>query len=402
MHKFLMARLSLLQWFQFLVWGSWFVTAGNYMMHTLKYSGRQVGSIYSLASIAATVSPLMLGVLADKYISIERLLAILHFVGAILLLWLSHITEFSLFFSIMAFYMVCYLPTFSLTGSYCFHHIEDAKRDFPKVRVWGTIAWVVAGLFIGFLDVEQTAIPFMIASGISFVLGVYCLTLPKTTLLVQNDITKKTWIDPDIRKLFLSKDFLVMVISIGLICIPLSFYYSFVNPFMKEMNISNAVGKMTIGQMTEIGIMVFLPWLFRTMRFKWIIYLGLLAWGVRYGLFALGYSLHKEWIVLLGIALHGMAYVFAMLSAQIYIDTKVPIRLRSTAQGFFTLLTMGVMGIIGAFIAGELVSHFALDSGNHDWVSIWMFPFVIGVVVSSWFFIEFKPNSSWGFRNRKP
>ncbi|MEE9438433.1 MAG: MFS transporter [Saprospiraceae bacterium] len=383
-------QLSILQTLQFLVWGTWFVTAGTYMLQSLHFSGREVGFVYATTSLSATISPLVLGVIADRFISVERLLSILHFVGAILLYWLSQINEFNLFLSVMMAYMICYLPTFSLTSSYCFHHIKDVKNDFPKIRVWGTIAWIIAGILVSYLDIEDTSVPFVIACGFSLLLSVYCLFLPVTPIAQKSPLTKKTLFGPELLTLFKAKSFSILIIALGLICIPLSFYYSFVNPFLNEVGIANAAGKMSIGQMAEIIVMLSLPWFFKNLNFKIMIFIGLLAWGVRYGLFAYGFNHNLEWIIIVGIALHGIAYVFSMLSAQIYIDTIVPNHLRSTAQGFFTLITMGIMALIGTFIAGELVNTYTYSNATHNWAAIWQFPFWFGIVVSIVFLFLFK------------
>lgn len=387
-------RLSLLQILQFFVWGSWFVTGGTYMMGTLGFSGRQVAWVYVNFSIAATVTPLFMGILADRLFAAERLLAVLHVLGGCLMLWASHVTTFPLFNFIILLYVMCYLPTFGLSNALCFHHIEDAKRDFPKVRVWGTISWIAAGLIVSYLQIEDQVIPLRIAAFTSFGLAVYCLTLPHTPPSKRERTSLlDTVIGPEIRNLFRDRSFLVLIFCIGMICIPLSYYYSFVNPFLNEIGVHHAAAKMTLGQAAEIVLLLLLPWFFKVMRFKTIIFIGLFAWGIRYGLFILGIEMDAEWVLIIGLVLHGFAYIFSMLSAQIYLDTIVPVHLRSTAQGFFSLLTMGVMALVGTMIAGETVSAYTRADGTHDWSAIWVLPFVTGVTVSVLFLIFFRSRS---------
>lgn len=388
----LYVRLSILQFIQLFIWGSWFVTAGTYLLETLQFSGRQVGLVYGTIAIAATVSPFFLGYLADRFFAADKLLVILHILGGFLLYSLSFQTDFTWFYSILLLYTFCFIPTFSLANALCFHHLPDAKRDFPRVRVWGTIAWILVGLLIGYLRIEPTVTPIKIAAGVSFLQAIYCITLPTTPPSAQAKSNNflSAFRGPEISQLLRDRNFQVMVLAIGLICIPSAYYYSFVNPFLNEIGVENAAGKMSLGQATEIILMLALPWFFRIWRLKTIIFVGLLCWGARYGFFMLGLNWEQEWLHMIGIALHGAAYIFAMLSAQIYLDTRVPAHLRSTAQGFFTLLTVGLGALIGAFIAGEAVSYHTLEGGLHNWYSIWQLPAWFGVVTALVFWWQFK------------
>jgi len=386
----LFVRLSLMQFLQFLIWGSWFVTAGTYFMQTLGFSGREVGLIYANNALAATFSPIIVGILADKYFSVERLLAFLHIVGAGLLYTMSIIPDFELFYIINLIYALCYMPTFSLSNSMTFHHVKDAKKEYPRIRVWGTIAWISAGLFIGFLNIESTAIPFKIAAGISLVHGLYCLSLPKTDPVKNNLSFLKGLRSPDMKALFADRGFQAIMLSLALISIPAAYYYSFVNPFLNEAGVSNAAGKMSLGQMTEIVMMLALPWFIAKWRLKYIIGIGLILWGLRYGLFILGIQNDSEALFIVALLIHGIAYVFGMLTAQIYIDIKVPDYLRSTAQGFFSFLTMGIMAWIATYIAGETVSFYTLEDGTHDWTSIWQLPLWFGIGTAMIFMVYFK------------
>lgn len=394
MQKEILFKLSILQFLQFYIWGSWFVTAGTYFLQNLQFSGREVALIYASFSIAATITPVLLGVLADKIFAVERLLSFLHLLGALLLFILSMTTSFYWFYGLMFLYVLCYVPTFSLSSSMCFHHIEDIKKDFPSVRVWGSIAWIAASSLVSFLNIEDQSIPFKIAAGTSLLLGVYCWFLPHTPPQTKNQPSFWELLkSDDVKVMFKNKSLMVMLIAVGLISIPVSYYYSFVNPFLNEMNVSNAASKMAMGQGVEIILMLLLPMFFRIMRFKTIIFIGLLLWGVRYGLFMLGYTYNMEWIMIIGLLLHGFAYIFALLSVQIYLDTKVPITMRSTAQGVYSLLSMGVMAIVGAAIAGEFVLANRFEDGTHDWNVIWSFPAVFGIGVAIMFYIFFKDKS---------
>ncbi len=386
----LSARLSLLLFLQFFIWGSWFVTLGTYLLHTLAFTGREVGLVYGAMAIAATVTPFALGILADRFWASERILAILHLLGAILLYLAAQQLTFALFFPAMLLYMFCYLPTFSLANSLCFHHLTDTARHFPRIRVWGTVSWILAGLLVSYLHIEDRATPLLIAAGTSLVQSIYCLTLPHTPPLGKGQKgTRPSMLGPEIRALLTERNLLILLLCIGLIRIPSAYYYSFVNPFLNEMGVTNAAGKMSVGQITEIVMLIILPTMLLRIRLKYIIFTGLFLWGARYLCFAYG-SLQQEWLFWIGITVHGTAYACATLSAQIYLDRRVPPSLRATAQGFFTLLTQGAGALVGAFIAGETVSLLLLPDGTRNWQLIWLIPAVLGIGTALFFFAAFR------------
>ena len=392
MDKNLQWRLSILQFLQYFVWGSWFVTAGSYLLHTLEFTGREVGFVYATTAISASVSPLILGIVADRYFSIERILCVLHIIGAGLLVYLSYQSSFVIFYTVIMIYMLCYLPTFSLTNSLCFHHIPNPNKDFPKVRVWGTIAWIVAGGTVSYLNIELTQQPFLISAGCSILLAIYALTLPKTPPL--QDKTSNfldIFHQEELKALFSEKSLLILIVSVAMICIPSAYYYSFTNAFLNEIKIPYPAAKMSIGQMTEIVAMLLLPYLFVKWKMKTIIWIGLFAWGIRYGLFIIGNQHDIFWLIYLALGCHGVAYIFSMLSAQIYLDSRVPKNLRATMQGFFSFLTLGLFALIGTLIAGETVSYYSLGEGMHDWDKIWMIPFAVGCLVTVFFIVFFNP-----------
>lgn len=390
MVPYLHLRLSTLQFLQFFIWGSWFVTAGTYLQKTLGFTGLEVGMVYGTTAIAATISPFILGLLADRFFSVEKLLGVLHLIGGVLLFILSELHTFELFYPVMLVYVLCYLPTFSLSNSLCFHHIADTKRDFPRVRVWGTISWILVGLLIGWLQVEDQALPFQIAAGASALQGLYAFTLPSTPPQKHRENLWQSLRGPEMQALFRDRSLIVLIAAIALICIPSSYYYSFVNLFLNEQGVANAAGKMSIGQITEILFMLTIPWFFRIWRLRTIVFIGLLCWGVRYGCFIIGIHQASEAWFIVGLLFHGVAYIFSMLSAQIYLDTRVPEHLRSTGQGFYSLLTLGIGVFIGSYVAGQSVSKHTLTSGLHDWAQIWWFPCLFGIAVAFAFLILFK------------
>jgi len=391
MSKTLYFKLSLLFFLQFFLWGSWYVTLGTYLLETLGFSGREVGLIYGATAIAAAVSPFLLGLLADRFFNLERLLSILHLGGGVVMLMVSFFEHFAWFYPGLIIYALLYIPTFSLSNAMAFHHLPRSTRDFPRVRVWGTVGWVLAGVIVSWLDWEDTAFPMQMAAAASFILGIFSIFLPHTPPQARKGkFTLAKLLGPEVLALFKKPSFTVLIICLTLISIPSGFYYSFVNPFLNEIGMENAAAKMSLGQVSEVVIMLLMPFFFTRLSFKTIIAGGLLAWGLRYLLFAWGDMGDGLWMLYIAILLHGFAFNFAILAAQIYIDRIVPVHVRSTAQGFMTQVTLGIGALIGAYVAGETVNFYTLGKGEHLWENIWLVPGVFGIVVTLVFVVFFK------------
>jgi len=368
---------------------------GTYMIETLGFSGTEVGLIYANNAIAATISPTLIGLLADRYMSAEKLLSLLHLCGGALLFFHTQVDSFAAVFLLNLLNVLCYMPTFSLTNSLCFHHIDDAKRDFAPIRVWGTVGWVVAGVLISALAIESEATTFLIASGASFLLCGYAFSLPKTPPIVQSGVSLwQSLRSPEMKQLLAGSEIRAIVICVALISFPAAYYYTFVNPFLTDMQVAHTAAKMSIGQVAEIVLMLTLPWFIAKYSLRSLMFVGLFLWGARYGLFMLGIHWDVEWVYWLALVAHGPAYVFGMLVAQIYLDIKMPDSLRSTTQGFFTFLTMGIVAYLGTYIAGETVDVYTDSAGSKDWFMIWLVPMVVGVLTSVMFILLWSKKSA--------
>lgn len=389
MPKLLHIRLALLLFLQFFVWGSYFVTLGTYLLNTLHFSGREVGLIYGTTAIAAMVAPFLLGMLADRHFPVERLLAVLNFSGAILMFLTSTFHQFWPFYFTLLFYTFTYMPIFSLNASLCFHHLKNPTRDFPRVRAFGTLGWIVAGMVVGTLGIETQITPMYISAGTSLCASLFCLSLPKTPPQAEK-VSIRDWLGPEVRRLFKDRTFTLLMLIMILVSIPIAFYYSFVNPYMNELGIANAAGKMSMGQISEMLFMLILPWIIGRIGLKWTIFIGLLTWGIRYLIFAFGNGEELIWMIYLAIFLHGQAYVLSGLSVQIYLNNQVPASLRSTAQGFYTFLTLGLGTLIGSFLAGNVVTYFTTESNHFLWRQIWYVPSIIGILVAFYFLIRYR------------
>jgi nucleoside transporter len=395
-------RLSVMMFLQYFVWGCWYVAMGTYLGETLRFNGSQVGLAYGSTAIAAMISPFFVGMIADRFFATERMLAALHILGGVLLLYVSTLTEFGLFYPVLIIYTLCYMPTLALTNSISFHNMQEPAREFPRVRVLGTIGWIVAGYVIDLMGFGKSAGMFQAAAAASVLLGLFCLMLPHTPpAKLGHAITARDVLGLDALKLMKERSFAIFVIASFLICIPLSFYYAFANPFLSQIGVSNPTSKMTLGQWSEIGFMVIMPWFFVRLGVKWMLIVGMLAWTLRYVLFAFGDAGSLVWMLYLGILLHGICYDFFFVTGQIYMDQKAPAALRGAAQGFIAFVTLGVGMFIGSVVSGRVVDMYRVTDTLNDWRSIWLVPALAAGFVLVLFALMFKPTTvKGGFAER--
>jgi nucleoside transporter len=386
-------KLSALMFLQYFVWGAWYVTMGTWLGETLHFSGEQIGLAFGTTALAAMISPFFVGMIADRLLATERILAALHVVGGGVLFYASTQTTFAGFYGVLLVYTLCYMPTLALSNSLSFRQMADPGREFPPIRVLGTIGWIVAGLIIGSLRLEATATPLRIGGVGSIALGLFCLMLPHTPPLEKSTSKRATWSDIiglDALKLLGERSFAVFVLGSFLICIPLQFYYAFANPFLNELSVSNAASKMTLGQASEIFFMLVMPWFFRRLGVKWMLLVGMAAWTARYVFFAYGDNAALVWMLYAGILLHGICYDFFFVTGQIYVDTKAPPDLRAAAQGFIAFVTLGIGMLIGSWASGRVVDAFRLPSGGHDWHGVWLVPAAAAALVLVLFALFFR------------
>jgi len=389
------ARLALMMFLQFFIWGAWYVTLGTWLSTSLHFSDQQIGWAYGTTAIGAIVSPFFVGLIADRTFAAQRLLGVLHALGAALLLFASTQSSFVPLYVAVQLYALCYMPTLALTASLAMRQMTDTKQEFGMVRVFGTLGWIVAGLAIGALGVEATATPMRFAAAASLLMSLYCFTLPDTPPLARGtDFQWQHVIPLESVRLLRRRSMAVFALASLLICIPLQFYYAFTNLYLNEIGVHNAAGKMTGGQMSEVLCMLLIPWFFRHLGVKWMLALGMLAWVVRYAAFAYGNADALVWMLWLGIILHGICFDFFFVVGQIYIDREAPPTLRAATQGLITFLTYGAGMFIGAWLSGRVVDAYSIAGASgavtHDWQSIWLFAGICAAVVLTLFVLAFS------------
>lgn len=393
-------KLSFMMFLEFFIWGGWFVTLGTFLDKNLSASGPEIGSVFSTQSWGAIIAPFIIGLIADRYFNAEKILGILHIAGAILMYQMYSATDISVFYPYVFVYMVLYMPTLALVNSVSFNQMGDPEKEFSNIRIWGTIGWILAGVLISYFfhwdSQEATANgalknTFLMSAVASLSLGIFSFLLPKTP--PKNKSTEKIKVSEilglDALKLLKDKNFLIFFISSILICIPLAFYYQNANLFLSKIGMDNPTGKMTIGQVSEVLFLLAIPVFFKKFGFKKTILVGMLAWTIRYLLFAFGNAGELSFMLLLGIALHGICYDFFFVSGQIYTNSKAGDKFKSSAQGLITLATYGVGMLIGFIVAGQITEMYKVN-GIEDWKMIWSIPAGIAFVVFLLFSLLFN------------
>ena len=392
-------RLSAMMFLNFFVWGIWFVTMGTYLTKgNIGATGGQSGLAYGTQSLGAIIAPFIIGMIADKFFAAQKILGVLHIAGAGLLYFISSSKGFGSFYSLLLIYMILYMPTLALVNSISLKQISNPEKEFSGIRMWGTIGWIVAGLLIGWMawekDPAMLNITFKVAAIVSALFGVFCFFLPDTPPpKAGQKVSVSEVLGLDALKILKDKNYLIFFIASILICIPLAFYYGQANVLLNEAGMTRAAAKMTMGQIAETVFLFLMPWFFVRFGTKQMLLIGMLAWIVRYGLFAYGDAGANIWMLYAGIILHGICYDFFFVTGQIYTDYKAGPRVRSSAQGLITLATYGVGMYIGFYVAGVYVDKYKVSDTMHNWKNIWIFPCLFAAGVALMFFALFKNDS---------
>ncbi|MEK6321066.1 MAG: nucleoside permease [Acidobacteriota bacterium] len=398
-------RLSLMMFLQFFVWGSWFVTLGTHL-GDIGFTGSQIGYTYLMNNVAAIISPFFVGMVADRYFSSQKVMGVLHLIGGVILYLSADVTTVGWLVFGLLLYNLAYMPTLALVNAVSFHQMKSPDAEFPRVRVWGTIGWIAAGLTITLIqfkflaDVEKSSMPMKMAAVASIVMGLYSFTLPDTPPQnVGKGVTAGEVLGLKALRLMKERSFFIFVLCSLLISIPLAFYYNFTNLFLNDLGMQGVAGKQSMGQMSEVIFMILMPFFFVRLGVKKMLLVGMLAWVARYALFANGNLGASVWMLYAGILLHGICFDFFFVTGQIYTDRKASKDIRASAQGFIALITYGVGIGLGSLVSGLVVDAFTVN-GVKDWQTIWYIPSAFAAVIALFFVMAFRDKVSDKAHNR--
>ncbi|MBW7891699.1 MAG: MFS transporter [Chitinophagaceae bacterium] len=398
MQNKLRLQLSFFMFLQYFVWGSWYVSMATYLSKTLHFEGAQIGLAYGAFAIGAMISPFFVGLIADRYFASEKLLAFLGFAGGALLFILSKLTSFQSFYPVLIIYCATYVPTLALGSSLSLHHFTNPKRDFPFVKAFSAVGWIAAGIILSVIfRGEQSAVQFQVAAVASVALGLFSLTLPHTPpKKTGKNVSLGEVLGLDALALFKKPSFSIFILSMFLICIPLYFYFVNMNLYVTELEWEYSVAKMSLAQVSDFVFLLSLPVILRYLGYKKTIFLGILAWAVRYFFLSASVdAVSMQTILVYGaILLHGACYDFLFITGQLYVDEEANERIRGAAQGLIAFILWGVGNFVGSQLAGISLSSHTLEtpigSITHDWHGIWIYPAWGAVVVTIVFLIFFR------------
>lgn len=382
-------QLSSLMFLQYFIWGTWYVTLNTYLGETLHFTGIQIGLSYGTFAIAAMISPFFVGLVADKFFSTEKVLGTMHILGSFLMVVTAQAKTFGLFYPSLLLYTLSYTPTMALSNSVSFHKMKNPAQEFPGIRVLGTIGWIAANNVIGMLGYTSSVNQLYVGAISSFLLGIYCFSLPHVPPKKDVQVSFREIIGLDALGLLRKRAFLIIIIASILTCIPLSFYFGFTASFLSDIGMNFIPNKISMGQVAEILFLLILPFFLKKYGVKKVFIIGMSAWLLRYLFFALGDNDTFVWMIYVGILLHGLCYDFFFVAGQIYVDSEAPDYLKSSAQGMITFATYGLGMFIGTWFAGNTVDYFTVN-GIRDWSNIWHVPAVIAAIVLALFIFIFK------------
>jgi nucleoside transporter len=386
---------------QYAIWGAWYVTVGNYM--SANGMSSTIHWAYTVSPIAAIVSPFFLGMIADRFFATEKVLGILHLIGGIALLISPFFVESesasaTFFILLLLLHMLSYMPTVGLTNTLAFTHLDNQEKEFPIIRVFGTLGWIAAGIFVSkVLGADETSLPLKVAGIASLIMGMFSFTLPHTPPPAKGEKTSfRKIIGIDAIKKLSTRPFIVFMISSFLISIPLALYYAYAPVFVHESGIENPAFVMSFGQMSEVIFILIMPLLLPRFGIKKTLLIGMGAWALRYVLFAAGADDATVWMILTGIILHGICYDFFFVAGFIYVDKTAPKEIRGQAQGFIILATYGLGMLIGSQVAGVLFNNLISGSSLAEWQNFWIVPAIFATAVMLFFGFMFneKKNDS--------
>ena len=386
-------QLMSMMFLMFFGWGAWYGQMSKYLFDNLHATGDQVGNAYTTFAIASIFAPFFVGLISDRFFAAQKVMGFLNILGGVILYFLSLERDPEAFFWYILAYTLCFAPNLALSNSIAMNQMSNPEKEFPTIRVTGTIAWIVVTNIIGFYALGDKVAIFEIAMYTSFLLGIYSFTLPNTPPKADKNASVAQILGLDALKLFKDRSFLIFFISSILICIPLSFYYAMANPSLTDAHMSNVENKMSLGQASEVIFMLLIPIAFTRLGVKKMLVVGLVAWIIRFLCFGYGDGISSEWILYIGIILHGVCYDFFFVTGQIYTDQKAGDKIKNSAQGLITFATYGIGMGIGSKLSGIVLDYYTVNEVK-DWQAVWMVPAAITGVVLLLFVFFFSESKS--------
>ncbi len=394
----LKVQLSVFMFLQYFIWGSWYASLGTYLKFTLKVSGDETGLAYGAFAVGSMISPFFVGLIADRYFASEKMLGVLGIAGGLLLFLLPMAESFGEFYGLLTLYCASFAPTLALGNSLSLHHLRDAKRDFPRVKIFSAVGWIAGGVVLSLLGGEKTEVQFYLAGGVSIAFGIFAFTLPHTPpRKVGRDVSVGEILGLDALGLLKKPSFAIFIGCMFLICIPLYAYFVNMSVYLPELEWENTTAKLSLAQVSDVIFLFLLPLMLFRFGYKWTIAVGILAWSVRYFLLAGSVNSGAEAqaaLIFGAILLHGVCYDFLFIAGQLYVDDEADERMRGAAQGLIAFILWGVGAFVGTLLAGRIMAANKLvePAGKieHNWATIWMLPAVGAAIVLIVFLLFFR------------
>ncbi len=391
----LKVQLSIFMFLQYFIWGSWYVTMGSYMEKVLKFNGAEIGLAYGAFAIGAMIAPFFVGLIADRYFASEKLLGVLGLLGGVLMYLLAKVPagEFWTFYALLIVYCATYVPTLALGNSLSLHQLQNAKADFPRVKIFSAVGWIAGGIAVSRIHAEESYQQFYLAGGLSIVFGLFAFTLPHTPPKKVGRASVGEILGLDALGLMKKRSFAIFIVCMFLICIPLYFYFVNLHIYLGELEWKNAAEKMTLAQVSDVVFLFLLPYMLRSLGYKLTIFVGILAWVMRFFFLAQSATSSSDMqstLIIAAICLHGVCYDFLFIAGQLYVDDESNERIRGAAQGFIAFILWGIGGFVGTFIAGRVQGANTLAEHSHNWYGIWLVPAIMAAIVLVLFLIFFR------------
>lgn len=406
-------RLILMNFLQFFIWGSWLITIGAYWFQNKQWSGAQFGAIFSTMGISAIFMPALTGIISDRFINAEKLYGIMHILGALVLFTLPQITNPTAFFWVMLLNMICYMPTLSLSITVAYSALKgdglDVVKDYPPIRIWGTIGFIAALWAVSLTHNETSANQFYIASAVALGLGIYSFTLPKCPPLL-NKVASKSFVNSlglNAFALFKSSKFAIFFMFSMLLGAALQLTNAYGDTYIHDFKTVAAYKDtiavkypaiiMSISQISETLFILAIPFFLRKFGIKYVMLFSMLAWVLRFGLFAFGDPAGGLWMIILSCIVYGMAFDFFNISGSLFVETQTTPEIRGSAQGLFMMMVNGFGALFGSFASGILIDkYFTLPNQTKDWHGIWLtfaaYALVIAIIFP--FIFKYKHNAA--------